>query len=500
MPKRRSVPAGPVASTAKRRNQTGAAQAETADSPTDVKVAPPLPIGEWCRALQSSRDAKELIDITLLVEDRKIPAHRIVLAGFSPYIKGLLTSGLAESKGSSHELRISDADGGAVAAIVDCFYSGKLSISHASASSIIRTANLLGIGAVEKAACDFFIESLDSSTACEALNFAAAHEACGEHARELRERCARYVAEHFKECSVEPSFLELPSEVVAGVIGSDDVSVDEEAVLAAVRAWFDRDAAGRRAALLTLMPLVRWPLLPFDVQLQLSKEPLLKRLMQLDDQGCTVGMGLLLECSAGFAESEAAATCVRRKQRKGPMWLLRFTAFSQARYTTSEDGARLTFRAGSSCDLGSDLVALCRERVMSSGRSCAEFTVVKHDERLDDLLMIGVARRNLPPTTFLRHVWLVSASDGANWHHDEDQCFHYWQGCEEYGEGDVLRLLLDSNAGTLTVKKNGALLGVAVSGGLTGELCWAAMLRGERSASDDDGPSVRIKMVDPTNF
>ena len=38
---------------------------------------------------------------------------------------------------------------------------------------------------------------------------------------------------------------------------------------------------------------------------------------------------------------------------------------------------------------------------------------------------------------------------------------------------DVMRLLLDSDAGTLTVKTDGALLGVAVRGGLTGDICWA---------------------------
>jgi hypothetical protein len=106
---------------------------------------------------------------------------------------------------------------------VDCFYSGKLSLSRDSVSSVIRTANLFGVGAAEKAACDFFVESIDASTACEALAFAAAHSECGEHARELRERCVDYVVEHFAECSGEPSFLELPCEAVAEVIGSDDL-------------------------------------------------------------------------------------------------------------------------------------------------------------------------------------------------------------------------------------------------------------------------------------
>ena len=61
-----------------------------------------------------------------------------------------------------------------------------------------------------------------------------------------------------------------------------------------------------------------------------------------------------------------------------------------------------------------------------------------------------------------------------------------------YRTGDVLRLLLDCDAGTLTVKKNGTLLGVAVTSGLTGDLCWAvAVHTAER---------VRIKAVDPEEF
>ena len=60
----------------------------------------------------------------------------------------------------------------------------------------------------------------------------------------------------------------------------------------------------------------------------------------------------------------------------------------------------------------------------------------------------------------------------------------------------MLRLLLDSDAGTLTVKKNGTLLGVAVTSGLTGDLCWAVVMW----TDDDEEGSVRIKAVDPAEF
>jgi hypothetical protein len=493
--KRRSSSAACSESPAKRRTTRGggasAAAAPVADPPTLVPVE-----GEWCKPLRSAREAGEFIDITLLVGGRQVSAHKLVLVGLSPYLHGLLTSGLAESKQGGDTLKISDdtTDGRAVEAIVDCFYSGKLSLSNSTVSSVIRTANLLGVGAVEKAACDFFVESIEPSTACEALAFAAAHSECGEHARGLHERCVGYVVEHFAECGGEQSFLELPCEVVAEVIGSDDLPVEEAVVVTAVRAWFDHDAAGRPELLKALLPLVRWPLLPVEMQLSLSQEPLLKHMMRLDDEALTLGIQLVTECIAEFAASDAAAACPRLKRRKGtvpPVLPLAFTAIDQEHYATSEDGALLTstgnpvFRA-----------ALCRERVMSSGRSCAEVTVVHKGTNM----MIGVGRPTLDlgiDAVGSPHFWGIAGFDGEHYHNDAGQD---WEGMQGYGTGDVLRLLLDSDAGTLTVKKNGTLLGMAVTSGLTGDLCWAVAMYVDEDEEDEEEAAVRIKALDPAEF
>jgi hypothetical protein len=487
--KRRSSSATPAESPAKRRTTRGAgasaAAAPVADPPTLVPVAPPP--GGWCGSLQRARQACQLIDIALLVGGRKIAAHKLVLIGLSPYIEGLLTSGLAESRDGGDTLKIGDedTDGRAVEVIVDCFYSGQLSLSCSTVSSVIRTANLLGVDAVEKAACDFFVESIEPSTACEALGFAAAHSECGEHARGLHERCGGYVVDHFAECIVEPSFLELPCEAVAEVIGSEDLAVEEAAVLGAVRAWFDHDAADRQASLPALVPLVRWPQLPVRTRLSLSQEALLQRMMRLNDETRILGMELLLECSVGFAESDAAAACPRLKRRKGAVLPLVWTALSQDYYATSEDGALLTVT-----DNPGYRVALCRERVMNSGQSCTEVTVV----RKDGVMMVGVGRPTLDPNAkhayCTANFWGVDSSTGYLYHSADAQ---EWQGMQTYRTGDVLRLLLDSDAGTLTVKKNGTLLGVAVTSGLTGDLCWAM-------SSYSEGDSVRIKAVDPAEF
>ena len=127
---------------------------------------------------------------------------------------------------------------------------------------------------------------------------------------------------------------------------------------------------------------------------------------------------------------------------------------------------------------------------MNSGQSCAEVTVVR---RVGGI-MIGVGRPTLDVNAADAYdtadFWGVACSSGELCHNGDG---HDWQGRQGYGTGDVLRLLLDSDAGTLTVKKNGRLCGVAVTSGLTGDLCWAVACCGV-------GNSVRIKAVDPAEF
>ena len=88
------------------------------------------------------------------------------------------------------------------------------------------------------------------------------------------------------KCSLQPSskqsFVELPCEAVAQVIGSDDLPLDEEVVLGAVRTWFIHDAVDRQGSLKELLPLVRWPLLPPKLQLRLPTEQLI--LCALNDE------------------------------------------------------------------------------------------------------------------------------------------------------------------------------------------------------------------------
>ena len=111
--------------------------------------------------------------------------------------------------------------------------------------------------------------------------------------------------------------------------------------------------------------------------------------------------------------------------------------------------------------------------------------------RLD--IMCGLARPSLDVTRGgcyrTDQFWGWYSSDGLMYH---ERTGNGWDGKQPFGTGDVLRLLLDCDAGTLTVKKNGTLCGTPVTEGLTGDLCWAVCVY--------EAKRVRIKTVDPEDW
>jgi hypothetical protein len=118
--------------------------------------------------MERARNDAKLLDVTLVVPDgRRLRAHKLVLLTHSPYLDGLLTSGFAESVAEVDELTV-QGDSGAIETIVDCMYTGKLALSPATVQAVIRVANMLGVGAAEQAACQYFVGQLSTHTLVDA--------------------------------------------------------------------------------------------------------------------------------------------------------------------------------------------------------------------------------------------------------------------------------------------------------------------------------------------
>jgi hypothetical protein len=474
-----------------------AAAEQGKEPPTLVEVESDVP---WAIAMKTAREAGEFLDVTLVADGREIEAHKLVITSLSPYLHGLLTSGLAESASQSQKLTLQEMDGRALEAVVDCMYSGKLAVSPHSVTRIIRVANLLQVGPVEKAAGEFFVSKLEPSTAADALGFAAERVECGEHAKALHAKSIEYAIDHFAAASREASFLSLSCDTIASLIASDELPVSEPDVVSAVRSWFQHDAAGRKQSLKTLMQLVRWPQMSAKGRRGLSDEVLFKQLLTVDNDSRKLGMDLLLEC---FDPELREAACPRLKRRKGaPQRLPTLSWVAGTGYRTRERGALLE----TTSDNARWRAARCGAHVMNSGQHCADFTVVRGPN--DACVNIGV----VDPTVSL-DVSRVHNSSKFRGIYDGDggsvgelgHCeWDETQGALIF-EGDVMRLLLDCDAGTVMVKINGVLCGTLASG-LTGDLCWAVCMGVDDEEQDDEddeeegAAAVRITAVDPQDF
>jgi hypothetical protein len=190
--------------------------------------------------------------------------------------------------------------------------------------------------------------------------------------------------------------------------------------------------------------------------------------------GHPLAFQLHLETTKEFAGSAQAAECPRLRPRQGQRLpaqaspRLAFTLVSAYHDVSSEDGALLRTRFSSGVD---GRPAVCAGHVMSTGRHAADFTIVSFQD-----LSIGLARPDIDVTTTNAYArkkfWGLHGNNGGLYHAFTAK---KWTGQEPFGTGDVVGLLLDCDAGTLAVKKNGKFLGVAATG-LTGELCWAASM------------------------
>jgi hypothetical protein len=310
------------------------------------------------------------------------------------------------------------------------------------------------------------------------------HLSAGEIGRELQEKSKAWLHANFSLMAAEPSYLALPVKEVASLVESDDLESPEEEVFAAVMAWVKEDEAARKVELVRLLPLVRFPLMTDAPQL-MKVEPLVVACYPL-------AFELLTEVPASFAalHPAEAVACPRlrpRKWRRLPV--LAFTRYSVEHYTTTHAAAGVL----GTLDPG-DRAAVCAGHVMNAGRHAAEFTVgqAELDHYGGATLMVGLARPSIDVSEAVAYdsneFWAVYHHDGSMY---QDGCKEAWEGQEGFEAGDVVGLLLDCDAGTLTVKMNGKRLGVAVTE-LTGELCWAVCIC--------EDTSVAIASADPGAF
>eukprot|EP00058_Branchiostoma_floridae_P023766 XP_002609256.1 hypothetical protein BRAFLDRAFT_86834 [Branchiostoma floridae] len=206
-------------------------------------------------AINSLRKRRELCDVVLIVGDRRIYAHRVILAACSPYFHAMFTGELAESRQT--EVIIRDIDERAMELLIDFAYTSQITVEESNVQTLLPAACLLQLQEIQEVCCEFLKRQLDPSNCLGIRAFADTH-AC----RELLRVADKFTQHNFQEVMESEEFMLLPANQLIDIISSDELNVrSEEQVYNAVMSWVRYNLPERRNQLPMVLQHVRLPLL-----------------------------------------------------------------------------------------------------------------------------------------------------------------------------------------------------------------------------------------------
>ncbi|KAL1403682.1 hypothetical protein pipiens_005596 [Culex pipiens pipiens] len=179
-------------------------------------------------------------DVTFIVEDEKLPAHRVILAARSEYFRALLYGGLSES--TQHEIHLK-IPLKAFKALLKYIYSGSMSLSQMKEENILDTlglANQYGFTDLEMAISDYLRQVLSLNNVCAILDAAKLFGLEG-----LTNVCHSFLDRNAGEILQHETFRTLSEDSICSLLLRDSFFAPEVQIFQAVYDWCKCNADGR---------------------------------------------------------------------------------------------------------------------------------------------------------------------------------------------------------------------------------------------------------------
>ncbi|XP_036278903.1 kelch-like protein 12 isoform X2 [Pipistrellus kuhlii] len=228
--------------------------------------------------MNSLRKSNTLCDVTLKVEQKDFPAHRIVLAACSDYFCAMFTSELSE-KGKPY-VDIQGLTASTMEILLDFVYTETVHVTVENVQELLPAACLLQLKGVKQACCEFLESQLDPSNCLGIRDFAETHSCV-----DLMQAAEVFSQKHFPEVVQHEEFILLSQGEVEKLIKCDEIQVDsEEPVFEAVINWVKHAKKEREESLPNLLQYVRMPLLtPRYITDVIDAEPFIRCSLQCRD-------------------------------------------------------------------------------------------------------------------------------------------------------------------------------------------------------------------------
>ncbi|XP_025930820.1 kelch-like protein 22 isoform X2 [Apteryx rowi] len=171
--------------------------------------------------LVSLRDSSILFDVVLVVEEKPIEAHRILLAASCDYFRGMFAGGLREME--QDEVRIHGISYNAMCKILNFIYTSELELSVNSVQETLAAACQLQIPEVIKFCCDFLMSWVDEENILDVYRLADHYDL-----RHLSDQLDSYILKNFVAFSKTQMYRQLPFQKVYSLLSSNRLEVNYE--------------------------------------------------------------------------------------------------------------------------------------------------------------------------------------------------------------------------------------------------------------------------------
>ncbi|XP_069897911.1 kelch-like protein 12 isoform X2 [Dipodomys merriami] len=167
-------------------------------------------------SMNSLRKSNTLCDVTLRVEQKDFPAHRIVLAACSDYFCAMFTSELSE-KGKPY-VDIQGLTASTMEILLDFVYTETVHVTVENVQELLPAACLLQLKGVKQACCEFLESQLDPSNCLGIRDFAETHNCV-----DLMQAAEVFSQKHFPEVVQHEEFILLSQGEVEKLIKCDEI-------------------------------------------------------------------------------------------------------------------------------------------------------------------------------------------------------------------------------------------------------------------------------------
>uniref|UniRef100_A0A665TQI8 BTB domain-containing protein n=1 Tax=Echeneis naucrates TaxID=173247 RepID=A0A665TQI8_ECHNA len=204
--------------------------------------------------MNNLRKQGTLCDVTLVVQGKHFPAHRVVLAAASHFFSLMFTSKMMESM--SHEVELRSAEPDIIELLIEFIYTARISVNSSNVQSLLDAANQYQIEPVKKMCVEFLKGQIDA-TNCLGISALADCMDCPE----LKAAATDFFQLHFTEVYKLDEFLQLDVTQLTHLLHQDKLTVRAEAQIydAAVR-WLKYDVCNRQQHMVEVLGCVRFPL------------------------------------------------------------------------------------------------------------------------------------------------------------------------------------------------------------------------------------------------